>query len=547
MNPANGKDINWVYPFKKKILFGSIGLLVLSVAGSMVFVITTLRGSLLRSSTVKTQELGEVIQSSLRSMMMKRDPHAMQETFDNIKRGNSALLKAFIVDKNGRIAFSTERAEIGTILDRNSEESCRGCHQQRGISPKETTSLIAAAGGIKAQRNIRVIYNEEACLGCHAKSDRINGKLIIDRSLRDTYSVIMKTQVLILGAGIFGLVLLIPFLSGRINKYILEIVDKHGDLILLLTIAERLSRTIEIRELRLFVADIVRDSFEADTVDFVHPREDNECRVYRWCRGKEGLERRKIEEDERLRPVVDEWVSKELVKAKISDDGKHIYVPIRKGDTDLALIALGRLEGPFAGQKLKLVSVISNFMSMAFDNARLYSIAITDELTQLFTKRHFRYCIDGEYSQFEKYGQKFTLLMLDVDNFKHVNDTYGHMAGDSVLKGVGQAILQSIRDNDLAFRYGGEEFVVLLPSTDTSGGIRVAERIRGTIEASVFEKGTHDLRVTMSIGVAVCPDNADTVRGLILSADGALYRAKEAGKNRVAVSENVLPRVAGGR
>jgi diguanylate cyclase (GGDEF)-like protein len=538
MNRQNGE---WTYTLKKKILFGILGLLAVSISAAMIFIVITLRSSLLHDNQIKTQELGEVIKSSLRSMMLKRDPHIMQETFDDMKKWNNSIVKAFVVDKNGRVAFSTERNEIGRILDRFSEASCKGCHQLTGTAPKEVTIMIRSVSGEDALRNIKTIYNEESCHGCHSKSDRINGKLIIDRSLRDTYSLITKIELSIVASGLGCLILLVPFLSRKLNKYILEIVSINGELTLLLSVAERLSRSIDIRELRILVTDIVRDWFEADMVDIVVPRGNNDYRAYRWSSGGAGIEREKVEKHETLHLMINEWLVKKLDKERISDDGKQVYLPIKKGDAYLALIAFGRLDKPFNAQRLELLAVVSDFMSMAFENARLYSIAITDELTLLYTTRHFRHCIDRELSEFEKYGRKFTLLMHDIDNFKRVNDTYGHLTGDVVLKEVAQCMLHSLRDYDLVFRYGGEEFVVILPATDAKGGVLVAERIRKTIEDFIFDKGTNNLKITVSIGVSACPVNGNTAHALVASADLALYKAKETGKNKVVISQDPPP------
>jgi diguanylate cyclase (GGDEF)-like protein len=537
----NEQNVEWIYQLKKKILFGILGLLVVSTSAALIFIVITLRSSLLHDSRHKTQELGDVVESSLKSMMLKRAPYMMQETFDNMKKKNNSLVKAFIVDKNGRIAFSTDRNEIGEILDRFGEASCKSCHQLTGTAPKEITILIRTASGERAQRNVKVIYNEESCHACHSKTDRINGKLIVDRLLKDTYSLIIKTELLVFASGIGGIIILVPFLSRKLNKYILEIVNKNSQLILLLSVAERLSRSIEIRELRVLVADIVKDWFEADMVDIVFPRGNNDYRAYRWSRGGEGIARKKVEKDETLHLMISEWLGNKLDKERISDDGKQAYLPVKKGDACLALIAFGRLDKPFNPQRLELLNVVSDFMSMAFENARLYSIAITDELTLLFTTRHFRHCIDRELSEFEKHGQKFALLMLDIDNFKRVNDTSGHLAGDAVLKEVAQCMLHSIRDNDLVFRYGGEEFVVILPATDAKGGVLVAERIKKTVEDFIFDKGTNNLKITVSIGVSACPVNANTARALMASADLALYKAKETGKNRVVASQDRPP------
>ncbi len=123
--------------------------------------------------------------------------------------------------------------------------------------------------------------------------------------------------------------------------------------------------------------------------------------------------------------------------------------------------------------------------------------------------------------------------MIDIDNFKAVNDTYGHPVGDSVLKRVSACIAEAVRKGDMAFRYGGEEFAVLLPMAGQAEGFLVAERIRSMVVEAVHDAEGAAIRSTVSIGLALFPENAATVRDLILVADKALYAAKQAGKNRV--------------
>ncbi|NTW59553.1 MAG: GGDEF domain-containing protein, partial [Nitrospirae bacterium] len=169
------------------------------------------------------------------------------------------------------------------------------------------------------------------------------------------------------------------------------------------------------------------------------------------------------------------------------------------------------------------------------ENALLYRMAITDELTGLYSIRHFRQALGKKHSLFHEYGEKMTLLMIDIDNFKKVNDTYGHPAGDAILKEVGKCILRSIREPDLGFRYGGEEFAVILPSSDIPAGKVVAERMRALIEHYPFKIDQHVLRVTVSIGVASWPASAETIKDIISEADKALYEAKHNGKNQVVI------------
>ena len=176
-----------------------------------------LRSSLLNDSKSKTQELSNAIQSSLGSLMLMRAPDMIQGTIENIGKNNHSLIKAFILDKTGRIAYSSDKSEIGKVLNKYNEQSCHACHQKIDAAPPETT-IIINTNGIKIHRNVRVIYNEKACYGCHLKSDRINGKLIIDRSLKQTYSLITSIGLIIFGSGLVCLIFLVPFLSKVCQK-----------------------------------------------------------------------------------------------------------------------------------------------------------------------------------------------------------------------------------------------------------------------------------------------------------------------------------------
>lgn len=162
-------------------------------------------------------------------------------------------------------------------------------------------------------------------------------------------------------------------------------------------------------------------------------------------------------------------------------------------------------------------------------------MAITDELTGLYSIRHFRQAIAKKHSLFQEFGEKMTLLMVDIDNFKKVNDTYGHPAGDAILRDVGKCMLSSIREPDLGFRYGGEEFAVILPASDIPAGKVVAERMRALIEHFPFKIDLHVLKLTVSIGVASWPASAESIKEIISEADKALYEAKRNGKNQVSV------------
>lgn len=523
----------WLYRLKRKIIVGLTLLLGLCMSGAMLVIILVMRNSLLNESARNTGEVGNAITSSLKNHMLRREPDLIQNTLKEIASGG-LIDRIFIIDNQGKVAYSSNEKEVGRQFDRQADESCRVCHQNSGVIPSSTTLVLKTKIG-DVHRNVTAISNAPECYGCHSPSDHINGKLIIDRPLAPTYRLIGTITLVILLSGAAALLVAIPFLSRRIDRYIRQIILKNNEISLVYSIIDNISKTIDVEELKQIVLDIVRDALSADEVNIVLPRKDG-YRVVRRSAESGAIERRKLEPDEPLAAAVDRWLKGVLRAPEVSPDRTMVYLPIDKGEYRLALIEVRCDRNPFPAEKLALVEAIRNHIAIAFENARLYSIAITDELSGLFTVRHFRSCIDRQFASFERYGERFALLMIDIDDFKQVNDTYGHVAGDAVLKQVAHSIADSVRNSDLAFRYGGEEFAVVLPATAAAGGLHVAERIRQQVEAAEIALGGISLQVTVSIGLALCPENAVTVRELIIEADTALYAAKHQGKNRVVQS-----------
>jgi diguanylate cyclase (GGDEF)-like protein len=158
-----------------------------------------------------------------------------------------------------------------------------------------------------------------------------------------------------------------------------------------------------------------------------------------------------------------------------------------------------------------------------------------DGLTNLYNHRHFQEALVRTAREHGGGTRPYAVLMMDLDNFKEINDRYGHVAGDAVLRGVGEAILSVTRREDVAARYGGEEFAVILPGLDAARGEAVGDRIRRLVEERTqdVEGLARPLRVTLSVGVSAYPEHGEDHQLLLERADAALYRAKRSGKNRV--------------
>lgn len=171
-------------------------------------------------------------------------------------------------------------------------------------------------------------------------------------------------------------------------------------------------------------------------------------------------------------------------------------------------------------------------------NEKLQQLAHTDEATGLFNKRRLFEQLEMEVARARRYGETFSCLMIDVDDFKQINDTHGHQAGDEVLRQIGALLRRTLRVTDFVARYGGEEFTVILPRTNSAGAYRVAENLRSTFMSHEFALASTPIRITVSIGVACCTtfDRLDAQQ-IILRADNALYRAKRSGKNQACFAD----------
>lgn len=213
--------------------------------------------------------------------------------------------------------------------------------------------------------------------------------------------------------------------------------------------------------------------------------------------------------------------------------------PLKTGDDALGVVALAWREPcELDAGRLERLAVLADESSLALQNAQLQAelqrLSVTDRLTELYNHGHFKQRLDEEFKRAARFGHSLSLIMIDLDDFKAFNDTFGHPRGDMLLYSVARAIGANLRGADVAARYGGEEFVVLLPETDPEGAFAVAERIRADVEELRFE-GPESAPVlkTISAGVAAFPNHAASALRLLESADAAMYRAKRGGKNRV--------------
>jgi diguanylate cyclase (GGDEF)-like protein len=171
---------------------------------------------------------------------------------------------------------------------------------------------------------------------------------------------------------------------------------------------------------------------------------------------------------------------------------------------------------------------------------KMKEIAIRDVLTGLHNHRYFHELMDKEMERIERFGHVMSIAMIDIDNFKNINDTYGHLNGDEVLRSIGKLLMESVRLPDVATRYGGEEFTIILPETDTKGAVIVTERIRQMVEGLEVIIGSQKITITISLGITTYdPRKGTKTKSEIMhAADMAMYKSKAAGKNRLSISSS---------
>ncbi|HYH91259.1 MAG TPA: diguanylate cyclase [Solirubrobacteraceae bacterium] len=210
----------------------------------------------------------------------------------------------------------------------------------------------------------------------------------------------------------------------------------------------------------------------------------------------------------------------------------------------LGVISIARPGGAFSERQQELFAYLARQAAISIENVGLHETiqrqAVTDELTGLFNHRRFQEVMTAEVERVRRFEQELGLIMLDIDNFKRVNDTYGHLQGDHVLREVARVLREASREVDEPARYGGEEMAVALPQTGLDGAFEFAERVRTQIEALELPllDGDGVLHVTASFGVAALPHSAKSDKdALVAAADAALYRAKRSGKNRTVKAE----------
>ncbi|MDX2087699.1 MAG: sensor domain-containing diguanylate cyclase [Kofleriaceae bacterium] len=347
--------------------------------------------------------------------------------------------------------------------------------------------------------------------------------------------------------------LLINLVFSRLSRTQHQLEERVHDLEILTATARRLSASLQLEELVEAVAREVCSAIpEAELVALVHRRSGGESGLVidGYDRAADRFFRQPMAEGEGATG----WVMKTGAPRRIDDlgetedlaitgDGSHgvrswLGVPLMMyGGIEGVIAVQSTRPGTFRDDHQRLLESLGLQIAAALQNAHLYELAMVDGLTGLFMRRYFDARIEEEIERSKRYGTPFSVVMMDVDDFKKLNDEHGHLIGDRVLRTIANTVKAQLRGVDTAARYGGEEIAVILPRSDMVAAYNVGERIRAAIAESRITTDAEPpqaLAVTASFGIASFPESKATDgEDLIRRADRALYRAKRTGKNRV--------------
>jgi len=263
----------------------------------------------------------------------------------------------------------------------------------------------------------------------------------------------------------------------------------------------------------------------------------------------------------RLGEGVPGWVAQQgkplTIGANSQGAGRHglqrgqtlLSVPMKRGQELVGVITVEEKQGgDYLPQDVEFLQVIASQVASALEKTRMRAqieeMSLTDQLTQLANRRRLDLRLKDELARAQRYQTPLAVTMFDIDHFKRFNDTYGHLVGDEILRHLARTVSGVVREADLLARYGGEEFTLLSPDCDARQGWLLAERVREAVQAQAIqvESVPHPLRITVSLGVAAYPQDAQEGETLVKCADMALYHAKRSGRNRTCVYEDIKER-----
>lgn len=593
--PLASEGADWQeirYSLRFRLLFSLFLLLGLSLLVAMVGIWTFERDRFMEYARNEAMLAGRTIEKALRGAMLENDREKIRQTVAGLQQIVAPSVIS-IMSPDGLVAVSNDESLVGQRFDLKADPGCLICHLRPGVMPDRGAVLLETESG-PVLRNIIKIANAPECHGCHGPEQKNCGILLYDVLLSDIYATLHTLLFRIALTGLISFLVIIIALSliiqhfvhrpltrlqegflhvGRgdfnhwvevgtrgefqemadqfnvmsraIGRSLAEIRQKNWETGKLYTFVQQLSQASEWNKLKPTIVNLLFESFAADRVALFLCRENRKGMLVEisWKQAGDRRCYHREYEDAAGKGELPDWIMAELEKwrqdilASPSFLPNEItaFVPLASKGVAVGLVFLEKGSGqPFRKVDKKLLLAVSEQIGIALANARLYRMAITDGLTGLYTKGYcesvIRKILDGRSTTQES---GFSVLMMDLDHFKRVNDSHGHQAGDQVLVQLARLIRANIRQDDVACRYGGEEFILLAMGSPETG-VEIAARLRRAIEQHVFScDGDLALHNTISIGVACFPQHGESGEAVISAADQALYEAKKRGRNQV--------------
>src|SRR5574340_293841 len=323
-------------------------------------------------------------------------------------------------------------------------------------------------------------------------------------------------------------------------------------------VSKTLTSTLDLNNILSTIMNNAKKLIKAEAWSFLLVDQETGDLVFEKTSGKKEDKRKLKKMRMKIGEGIAGWVARELIPVVVPDVSADprfssrvdkqitlktktiMCVPIKSKGNILGVLEIVNktTNEPFTKDDLNLILRIVDHAAIAIERASLYQkmeeLSITDDLTKLFNTRYLDRTLEIEISRSNRHRSSLSLIFMDVDHFKTINDNYGHLVGSKLLVEMGQLLIKCLRTVDIVARYGGDEFVIVLPQTPPENAVQIAERIRKSIEHNVFlKKDAYSLRMTASFGVASYPDSAKSKEDLLRLADEAMYRVKYQTRNGV--------------
>jgi len=563
----------------------SLGAKIVIAVGAVMIFFVAVSGYLdYRNESRETLELyrrnarilANTIEKSFISAMKEGRGEDVQKVMEDLGT-QEEILEVRIFSQDGKVLRSTDPDEIGKMVDRETLDLYKGAEVE-GAASTEGDGMVL--------HFLKPIYNGPQCFGCHGPDNTVNGVLNVKVSMERAYASISKNKAFMAKLGVLSVLLVVLAQVLLMRQLVTKRVEN-------LRKAMRKAESGEEFEIQKKYNDEIGELgsvFEAMMERITKLNADAIEHETELARNQEQIRSQSI-----LGSIIDGMpdgvaiIDRDMLIVQTNPSHKELfpdakvgepcYFCIHKRDTICPHCGLVKvfedgevhdhhstiqlsggvtkvvhsISAPIRdeqGNIIRAVEVVRDVTErvnlereikeksweLERANKKLAKMAVTDGLTMLFNRRYFQDSLAREFKRLDRHRALplLALAMIDLDNFKNLNDNYGHQAGDQVLRALGKILKATIRMTDIVARYGGEEFVIIMPETDREGMLILAERIRSTIEETKIEFNDLALNTTVSIGLASYP--SDYIRSeddLVKAADDALYKAKDAGKNTI--------------